>query len=99
MRNASAKRAPSRNADLPSQAIIPDQYLVYLEPGYTLEDHKRTIGDDALPDGSITRVRDLATDRYGVYYTAHLNTSSLDTIRLDPGVQLVECCIGGWLDD
>lgn len=99
MRNASANRAPLRNADLPSQAIIPDQYFVYLEPGYTLEDHKRTVGEAALPEDSIIQVRDLATDRYGLYCVAHLGESSLDTVRLDPGVQLVECSIGGWLDD
>ena len=93
------RRAPLRNNDLPAGSIVPNQYLVYSKPGYTLEDHKRTVGEAALPEGSIKQVRNLATDQYGVYYTAHLNESSLDTIRLDPGVQLVECNLIVYLID
>ena len=93
------RRAPLRNSDLPPQNIVPGQYLVYLQPGYTLEDHKRTVGEAALPEGSIKAVHNLHTAQYDVYYTAQLSESSLDTIRLDPGVEFVECDICAWLDD
>lgn len=98
--NGSAlKRVPLRNSDLPPRSIVPNEYHVYLKPGYTLEDHKRTVGADALPEGSIKQVRHLHLDGNPVYYTAHLSESSLDTIRLDPGVQITECNIRGYVWD
>ena len=94
-----AKKAPLRNVDLPLENIVPYQYLVYLEPGYSLEDHKRTVGADGLPEGSIKHVIDLHLDPNPVCCVAHLSESSLDTIRSDPGVDLVECDVRGNLDD
>ncbi|KAF2717001.1 hypothetical protein K431DRAFT_316129 [Polychaeton citri CBS 116435] len=93
------KRAPLRNSDLLPQTIVPDEYFVYLEPGYTLAEHKRTVGAGVLPEGSIKQVNNLLSNRDSVYYIAYLSKGSLDTVRLDPGVQLVERNIVGYVDD
>lgn len=51
--NNASKRAPLKDCDLPQEGIVPNHYVVYLIPGYSLEDHKRTVGDDVLPESSI----------------------------------------------
>ena len=114
------KRAPLRNSDLPPRSSAPGKYFVYLTPGYTLEDHKRTVGADALPIDSIEQVGNLVVERATanhiasalsedsieqvvnqdtVYYVAQLSQSSLDAVRLDPSVWLVECSVVGYVDD
>ena len=77
---------PLNNCDLPPEHIVPNQYIIFLIPGYSFEDHKRTVGD-ALPEGSIKTVSRVDD----IWYSAELDTSSLDTIRSDPGVRRAEC--------
>lgn len=92
-------RAPLRNTDLPPGSIVPGEYLVYLEPGCTIEEHRRTVGADALPEDSIKHAIPLHADGYGLYYTAKLSESGLDKIRLDPRVLLTECKVMGYCWD
>lgn len=93
------ERAPLRNTDVPSENIISDEYHVYPEPGYTLEDHRRNVAADSLSEGSIKRIKNSSVDGTPVYYIAHLSKSSLDTIRLDPRVRLTEYSICLNMDD
>jgi hypothetical protein len=68
----------------------PDEYLVYLTPGVSLEEHKERIGNGLLD--AIHRVFDnLYLDK--VLYNAQLGAELLDAVRADPGVELVECNI------
>ena len=77
------------NCDLPPEDVVPNEYIVYLVPDYSLEDHKRTVGA-ALPESSIEVVQKLHSNG-AVWYSAKLDASSLDIIRSDTGVELVEC--------
>jgi len=81
--------APLNNCDLPPEDVVPNEYIVYLVPDYSLEDHKRTVGA-ALPTDSIEVVQKLHSNA-AVWYSAKLDVSSLDIIRSDTGVELVEC--------
>lgn len=84
-----ARLAPLYNCDLPPQRLARDRYIVWLTPGYSLEDHKRTVAD-ALPEGSIQAI--LNIDPRAVWYSAIIESANaLDTIRRDLGVLLVEC--------
>ena len=85
---SAAKVAPLYSCDRPSEWIVPDDYIVYLHRGYSLEDHQRTVGD-ALPVGSIESVSRVY--RSTVFYRAKLDRSSLHAIRSDPRVDFVEC--------
>lgn len=86
--DSAAKPAPLNNCDHSPEWVVPDVYVVYLDRGYSLEDHQRTVGD-ALPEGSFKSRSRL--DGRAVYYIAKLGKSSLDIIRSDPGVDFVEC--------
>jgi hypothetical protein len=81
--------APLYNCDLPPERLRRNKYIVWLTPGYSLEDHKRTVGD-ALPEGSIQTI--LRIDPRAVWYSAIIESASaVDMIRRDPLVELVEC--------
>lgn len=95
----SQRRAPLKNSDLPSGSFFPGHYFVHLEPGYTIENHNRTVGAAGLPEGSSKGVEVLSMHSDTLYYTAQLTECALDTIILDPGVQLVEHYVVGWVDD
>jgi hypothetical protein len=86
--NSAAKPASLNNCDRPPEWIVPDEYIVYLHRGYSLEDHQRTVGE-ALPICTIESVSRI--DQSAVYYVAKLDRRSLDAIRSDPGVDFVEC--------
>ena len=86
--DSATKPAPLNNCDRSSEGIVPDEYVVYLDRGYSLEDHQRTVGD-ALPEGSFKSHSRL--NGSAVYYVTKLDRSSLNAVRSDPRVDFVEC--------
>ena len=86
--------SPLSNCNLSLENIVPTEYIIYLAMDYSLDDHKRTVGA-ALPGGSIELVGKLYSNA-AVWYSAKLDASSLDIIRSDPGVELVECDLFKW---
>ena len=82
--------APLYKCDLPPERLRRNKYIVYLAPNYSLEDHKRTVGN-ALPEGSIQIIQKINPDDMWWYSAIIESTSAVDTIRRDPDVQLVEC--------
>jgi hypothetical protein len=69
--------------------VVPDQYVVYLAKGYSMEHHKHIVGQ-ALQDANVLVVfDDLFPDK--ICYSVKLDAESLTTIRGDRGVELVEC--------
>ncbi|KAI5357329.1 hypothetical protein Slin14017_G123380 [Septoria linicola] len=80
-------QAPLHHYDSPAR--VPDQYVVYLEPGHSLENHKQRVNIEGLSD-AITFVFDkLYPDK--ICYNAQLDAGLLAAVRADPGVELVEC--------
>lgn len=78
--------APLQACDVP--VVIPGQYFVYLDRGYSLEAHQETIGVDLSP--SIRHIFP-GTSRHGLYYSANLDDAIVAIVRKDAGVNLVEC--------
>jgi hypothetical protein len=62
------RQASLNNCNLPPEHIVPNEYIVYLATGYSLKDHKRTVGA-ALPEGSIEVVQRLHSNA-AVWYSA-----------------------------
>lgn len=88
-------QAPLENSNSP--AAVKDSYEVYLKPGYTLEQHKQTVGNSLSKD-DIKHVRASPRRDY-VLYTAILRPDTLAAVRADTGVELVECTLAfgvGW---
>ena len=84
--------APMRYCDDPERAV-PEEYFVYLHSGYELEQHKQAIGADAraVLEKAITNTF-LEDVNYGPYYAAMgLQNATLDAVRADIGVDLVQC--------
>lgn len=73
-----------------SRTLVPRQYAVFLHSGYSLEEHKQAVGNGADLNSSITNVFPERAD-HGLYYTAELHNASLDAVRADTGVDMVEC--------
>lgn len=78
--------APLKNCDV--ENIVPRSYSVFLKRGYSLEQHKETIGIDL--SSSIEYIWP-ETSRHGLYYAANLDDTTLAIVRRDPGVYQVEC--------
>ena len=81
-----AYQAPLHNID--SEDRIPETYHVYLQSGYTLDEHKLRLGDE-LSNEDIEDVLEMGQ----ITYTAKLSDRSLSAVRADSGVELVECAI------
>ena len=82
-----AYKAPLENCDLPN--AVPDDYVVYLKPGYSLQQHEQTIGS-AILDGSVKYVYDDILPNQ-ICYNAKFGTDAIAAVRADPGVEMVEC--------
>ena len=68
--------------------VVPDQYVVYLAKGYSMEQHKHTVGQ-ALQESDVLVVFDnLFPDK--ICYSVNMDAESLSVIRGDRGVELVE---------
>lgn len=66
----------------------PDEYLVYLEPGYTISQHLKTIGRDLSPH--IRRYWEDFEIFERTHYVIYLpDQTDLDLIRRDPAVSVV----------
>lgn len=78
-------QAPLLNCDDPLRD--PDYYMVCLMPGYTLEQHKQTVSEVDF-DSVIEFVFSIPQQ---VIYSAKLEDETLDAIRADIRVDLVEC--------
>ena len=83
--------APLLNCDVPTEYIIPDNYIVYLWAGTTLAEHKAALPNIDL-DRAIEHVLPPLHDNGGILYRATLNETALNAVRGDGAhVQLVEC--------
>lgn len=81
--------APMHACDIPAEEIIPQSYIVFLHRGYTLEEHKRTIGG-AVDFDTVTHI--FPEHRiHGLYYAIELEDHELVAVRADIGVDMVEC--------
>lgn len=67
---------------------IAEGYFVFLNRGYSLEQHKENIGMDL--SSSIDHVYP-ETSRYGLYYFAKLDDATLAVVRRDVRVKFLEC--------
>ena len=68
--------------------VVADQYVVYLAKGYSMEQHKHTVGQ-ALQDSDVLVVFDkLFPDK--ICYSVNMDAESFNVIRGDRGVELVE---------
>ena len=74
----------------PPEDIVPDNYFVFLAPGYTVEQHKQAVHQRANLDSAITGVLDLRITDY-IYYGAVLSDAALADVRADPNVDFIEC--------
>lgn len=70
--------------------IVPNSYIVFLSPGVSLEQHKRSVGPGADLDSAISRVHD-NWDPNRIIYSADLEDGPLAAVRVDTGVDLIEC--------
>jgi len=77
------------NADLESR--IAGAYCVFLGPGYFLEQHKAVLRTTVDLDNYASRVFDDMKPGHVLYCVENLDEVALDAIRLDFGVQMVEC--------
>ena len=90
--SSAAYQAPLHGGDNPHR--IPDNYMVHLKSGYTLEQHKRHINLDA---SSAETIRVIILSK--IVDFARLNAEVLAVVRGDPGVELVECNMYIYLPD
>ena len=75
--------APLKGGD--SSTRIPDEYIVYFKPDYTLEQHFETIGKD------LSTSRGFVDMDFLPGYIAPIDDETLnEKVRRDPGVRLVE---------
>lgn len=72
-----------------SEDVIPGEYMVVLNAGYSLEQHKRTVGIDLST--SIYSADPYGSSRHGGGYSARFSNGTLAAVRSDGGVMLVEC--------
>jgi hypothetical protein len=82
--NLTAYRAPLHNYDHPGR--VPG-YMVLLRPGYSLAAHDSALAIPLNPLGR--KVLKNISER--VMYYVEVDDKTLDTIRADPGVEMVEC--------
>lgn len=78
--------APMRLCD--AEKRIPDEYIVYLDRGHTLEDHQRIVGDVVDLQQVIGTTFPVTN---GLFYTAKLQNAALNAVRADVGVEMLEC--------
>lgn len=86
---ARGEKAFLRNAN--HEHRVPGSYFVFLRPGYTLEHHKAAIESTVDLDQHALRVFERTIPGPIFYYVDDLEEDALDAIRLDIGVQMVEC--------
>lgn len=79
--------APIQNSNLPIQERVPDELLVTLFPGYTLEQHSDAIGEDIWP--YIWTAYSINSDHI-LYIGKDIGHELLRSIRRDQGVNFVE---------
>lgn len=89
-----SEQGPLTNCNYPVKYTNPDSCVVYLATDYTLDDHKKTVGD-ALPEGAIEYSGIVETER-DIAYSAKLDRDSVSRIRSNPGVKRVECELRRW---
>lgn len=83
-----AYRAPLLGCELPG--VVHGSYCVFLHRRCSLEEHKRTVGEEADLDSKISHLFP-ATQRHGLYYCAgDIDDEILDAIRADITVDMVE---------
>lgn len=74
----------------PKEDLTPGAYMVYLNHGCSLEEHKRAVGKGADLDSAIGLVF-LEVGPYGFCYEAKLNENALAAVRSDLCVDMIEC--------
>ncbi len=77
---------------------VPHSYFIFLHMGYTLEQHAQAVGHGTDLNSDIEHIFP-ETDRHGLYYSVELDDASLDLVRADIGVDMVECNMRVWLVD
>ena len=73
--------------------VSPGGYGVYLHPGYSMSEHKRFVGAEALqPHISFEYRHELG------YHAEEVDEAMLEAVRADVGVDRVKagCVVGGW---
>jgi hypothetical protein len=88
--NNASYKAPLFGCDIPKESLIKDDYQVFLHKGYSLDEHKRLVGNAVDFNSAIQRV-DNETKYHGVLYTATLNQDALAAVRAEFGVDFVVC--------
>ncbi|KAF5027006.1 hypothetical protein F66182_881 [Fusarium sp. NRRL 66182] len=82
-----ACQAPLLNDDLPSKDRVKDSYIVYLRPGYSLDDHANAIQGGL--ESHIDHVYSFIKEKV-VYVAVSVDKTLLAAIRADPKVEKVE---------
>ena len=77
--------------EAPEPDIIPESYSVFLHSGYSLDQHKATIGDKTNLAVAISTIFNDTPSAGELLYMAELDDTSLAAVRADVGVDLVEC--------
>jgi hypothetical protein len=82
--------APILGCDEPEEDVVKDSYQVFLHKGYSLGQHKMTVGSAV---DLATAIRNILneTASHGLYYDATLDENALAAVRADIGVDLVIC--------
>nr|POE63504.1 hypothetical protein CFP56_04407 [Quercus suber] len=87
--NNDSYTAPMLGRDDPKE-VIPDDYQVFLHIGYSLDHHKRFVGEAVNFDSAIRSVLN-ETATHGLLYRAHLDQAAVAAVRADIGVDLLNC--------
>ena len=91
-RTINAGRAPLLNCDVPEENLVRNSYSVVLRSGYSFEQHKQAMGPNVGLDTAAEKVLEYPFPGFQTTYFAKIEDPSwLDTIRADPGVELIEC--------
>ena len=80
-------QAPLHNCNTGLERV-PESYIVYLAPGYSLEKHSEVVGRDVRE--FLNHVYDICTGKV-VYVGRPVDEGLLKAIRGDKGVEKVEC--------
>lgn len=73
---------------IPEEDIISGIYHVFLRRGYLLDAHKQAVGVNV--DSATQYIFD-ETAFHGLYYRAKFDNATLEDVRMDMSVDMIEC--------
>lgn len=83
---------PLCSCELP-EVLVPNEYIVFLERGYSLDVHKQAVGSGVDLDAAMIRVFDPTDPTVHIHYGANRDDGLLPAVRADSNVDMVECSV------